>query len=185
MFQPELGNYPIRPANQMGNYDVHDVFLWVKCIKTNIYQKALNKLGEERYSRHMLLHEDLVATCILFNTAKSYKFIGKYGTFHIQRPGSASWRPFDDSEMNIYNLYVTDIAIDFTQEAEKNKLLLVYMIIFMIDRPKLEITLNNEYNKKLFISCLDRILASNLISDENKNIIRERGKKLKYLEYPF
>ena len=185
MFQPELGNYPIRPSEKMGNYVIFDVFLWVKCIKTSVYQKALNKLGEERYSRHMLIHEDVVATCILFNTAKSYKFIGKYGTFHIQRSGSASWRSFDDVQTNTYNLYFTDVAIDFTQETRQNKLLLVYLIIFMIERPKLEKTLNNEYNKKLFISCLDRILSSKLISDEHKKLIREKGKKLSYLKYPF
>ncbi len=55
----------------------------------------------------------------------------------------------------------------------------------MIERPKLEKTLNNEYNKKLFISCLDRILSSKLISDELKKLIREKGKKLSYLKYPF
>ena len=176
MFQPKLGNYPIRPSEKMGNYVIFDVFLWVKCIKTSVYQKALNKLGEERYSRHMLIHEDVVATCILFNTAKSYKFIGKYGTFHIQRSGSASWRSFDDVQTNTYNLYFTDVAIDFSQETRENKLLLVYLIIFMIERPKLEKTLNNDYNKKLFISCLDRILSSKLISDEHKKLIREKGR---------
>ena len=185
MFQPELGNYPIRPAKEMGNYVIHDVFLYVKCIKTNTYQTALNKLGEERYSRHMLGHEDVVATCILFNTAKSYKFIGKYGTFHIQRAGSTSWRSFDDDQMNTYNLYVVDIAIDFTQETKENKLLLVYMIIYMINRPQLEKTLKNNYNKKLFISCLDRIFKSKYIRNKNKKLIRERGKKLQFLDYPF
>ena len=185
MFQPELGNYPIRPSKEMGKFDIMDNFLWVKCIKTKIYQKALNKLGEERYSRHMIMHEDLLVIYILFNIAKSYKYIGKYGIFHIQRPGSASWKYFSDSQMNIYNLYLTDVIIDFSQENKENKKLVVYIITFMIDRPQLEKTLENDYNKKLFISCLDRALNSNFISEEDKNIIKEKGKKLTFLNYHF
>ena len=186
MFQPELGNYPVRPGNQMGKYVVHDVFLWTKCIRTKIYQKGLNKLGEERYSRHMLLHEDLVATCILFNTAESYKFVGKYGVFHIQRPGSASWRRFSDVDNNKYIMYLTDIAIDFSQDAKKNKILLVYLITFLMNQKQLDRTLkSSEYIEKLFISCLNRILNSKYISDEYKNEIRKRGKKLKFINYQF
>ena len=184
MFQPELGNYPIR-SKTIGIVDFHDVLLWLKCIKTNIYQKALNKLGEKRYSRYILFYEDIIATCILFNTAKSYKFIGKYGTFHIQRIGSASWKSFNDVQINIYILYFLDIAIDFTQETFENKLLLVHMIIYLTNRPKLEKTLNDNYNKKLFISCYFRILNSNYISDENKNLIRQKVKQLNYLNFLF
>jgi glycosyltransferase involved in cell wall biosynthesis len=185
MFQPELGNYPLKITNKMGEFEIIDNFLWVKCIKSKIYQKALNKLGQERYSRHMIMHEDLLVIYILFNTAQSYKFIGKYGTFHIQVAGSASWRSFRNAEMNLYNLYVVDVAIDFSQETRENKKILVYLITFMIDRPQLENTLSDDKNKKLFISCLDRILNCKLISDEDKNIIRERGKKLTFLNYPF
>ena len=133
----------------------------------------------------MLIHEDVVATCILFNTAKSYKFVTKYGTFHFKRQGSASWREFDDVQVNTYNLYVVDAAIDFTQDTIENKLLLVYMMIYMMNRPRLEKTLNDKYNRRLFISCLDRILNSDYISDENKQLIRERGKELNYINYDF
>ena len=185
MFQPELGNYPLKITNKMGEFEIIDNFLWVKCIKSKIYQKALNKLGQERYSRHMIMHEDLLVIYILFNTAQSYKFIGKYGTFHIQVAGSASWRSFRNAEMNLYNLYVVDVAIDFSQETRENKKILVYLITFMIDRPQLENTLSDDKNKKLFISCLDRILNCKFISDEDKNIIRKRGKKLTFLNYPF
>ena len=185
MFQPELGNYPFILSNEIGIYGYRDVYLWVKCIKTKIYQKALNKLGVERYSRYMLIHEDIVATCILFNTAKSYKFIGKYGVYHIRRGGSASFRRFGKKEMNIFNLYVLDAAIDFTQETKENKLLLVYLIIYLINQPDIKESLNNDYNKNLFISCFNRILESKYISFENKNLIKDKVKKLDFLNYQF
>ncbi len=185
MFQPELGNYPFILSNKTGNYGYRDVYLWVKCIKTKIYQKALNKLGVERYSRFMLIHEDIVASCILFNTAKSYKFIGKYGVYHVRRGGSASFKRFGKKEMNIFNLYVLDAAIDFTQETKENKLLLVYLIIYLINQPDIKESLNNDYNKNLFISCFNRILESKYISIENKNLIKDKVKKLDFLNYQF
>ena len=186
MFQPELGRYPIRPGNKMGKYDIHDVFLWTKCIRTKIYKKALNLLGEERYSRYMLLHEDIIGTIILFNTAESFKFVGKYGVFHIQREGSVSWRNENNEAKNLYNIYVIDIAIDFTKKEAENQKLLVYLIIYIFKMPQLDKTFNsNDYFRKILISCLDRVLKSKYISNEDKNIICEKGKKLKFLKYPF
>ena len=108
LFQPELGNYPIKPGKRLGSYDLFSVFIWGKCIKTKVYQLALEKLGEKRYSRYMIRHEDVVMTYCLFNTANSYKFVGKYGIYHIHRDDNASNRRVE-IEMNVYNLYLTDV----------------------------------------------------------------------------
>ena len=77
IYQPKLSDFPIIIGKNFGEYRLNSVYLWSKCIKTNTYQKAINKLGKEKYSRYMLIFEDLVAMIILFNTANSYKFIGK------------------------------------------------------------------------------------------------------------
>lgn len=186
MFQPELGNYPIRPGKILGKYDIFDVFMWTRCIKTKIYQKALNKLGEERYSWHMLVHEDVVATCIIFNIAESYKFIGKYGTFHIQRRGSASFKRFPNYQTTRYNLYLTDVAIDFAKDTVDNKKIIVYLITYLLEQKELEKTLKiDEFHYNLFISCLKRTFESKFISDEHKQEIKNRIKKLKYINYNF
>ena len=77
--QPELGFFPIQPKNETGEISIEDNYLWNKCIKTTIYQKALNLFGEQRYSRFMTFNEDLIIVVLLFNVAESFKFIGKYG----------------------------------------------------------------------------------------------------------
>ena len=186
LFQPELGKFPITPSERnLGGYDFHSVFLWGKCIKTKIYKKALNKLGEERYSRYMIRHEDVVATFILFNTAESYKYVGKYGIFHILTSGSASKRK-EEIEINLYNLYLTDVIIDFTKDTIDSKKLAAYLVIFMLDREKLYETINFKdynYNLKLFISCLDRILHSKYVSEYLKSEIKRRVKNWKFLNY--
>ena len=89
LFQPNLSNYSLIPGRVMGNYDVRDAYLWGKCIRTKIYKKTLNKLGEEKYSRYMIAHEDVLMVYALFNTAESYKYVGKYGIFRISRYSSS------------------------------------------------------------------------------------------------
>ena len=41
LYQPELASYPLRPAKQLSHYHMNDVYIWAKCIKTEIYQKAI------------------------------------------------------------------------------------------------------------------------------------------------
>ena len=54
MHQPELGNYPIRSSRNLDGYYIYDAYIWGKCIRTEIYQRAINNLGEEKYSRFIL-----------------------------------------------------------------------------------------------------------------------------------
>ena len=185
MFQPELSDYPVKPGKDIGTYILQDVYLWNKCIKTDIYQKALNKLGQEKYSRYMLAHEDVIAMIFLFNTANSFKFIGKYGILHIERVGSAYFKT-KEIEMNIKELYMADVAIEFASYSQQNRKLLPYLIINVLNIKILEKILNqSDYNKKLLNSCLDRVLNSKFISDELKNEIRKIGKQKKFINYPF
>ena len=183
LFQPELGNFPFKLRNKLGEYGYNSVFLWGKCIKTKIYQKALNLFGEERYSRYMIRHEDVVAISVIFNIAKSYKFVGKYGIFRIHRDGNASKKRIE-VEMIKYNIYFLDAAIDFVQEVVENKKLLAYLMVYLLDRPKLKEALDlSDYTKNLFISCIDRVLKQKLIFDSYKDEIKKRVKKLNFLEY--
>ena len=187
MFQPELGNYPIRPNENLNGYDIYDPYVWAKCIKTEKYQKAINNLGEERYSRFMLAHEDIIMIYLLFNTIESYKFVGKYGILHTNRWGS-SWKK--SIFMRFYwtkkELFFFDAVIDFPKNINESKNLSVTLMNMIMGAGDLENLLNHrEYYKNLFYSCLDRIFNSTLISNEQKIKLRNRGKNLTFLNYSF
>ena len=129
LYQPELGMYPIDTFNKTGSYYLRDIFLWGKCIKTNIYQTALNKFGFDRYSRFMIRYEDILVNYMIFNIANSFIFIPKYGIYHFNRLGSGAsigWKKVSRST-NI--LYLIDAIIDFSLDYEKNKKLAAYIII--------------------------------------------------------
>ena len=183
LFQPELGLYPLRPGNNYKDFKVMDVYLWKKCIKTNIYQKALNKAGEERYSRFMVLHEDVLAIYILFNTAESMKYIGKYGILYIPNSEGTS-KKFNIITHNINHIYLADTVIEFTKDTFESKRVLVYIITSLLERSTLKETLErNEYVKKLFISCLNKILNMKYISDKDKKEIKDRTSKFEFLKF--
>ena len=77
MFQPDLGIYIYNAKDKIDDLDINDFLIHGKFIKTKIYQKALNKLGMERYSRFIISGEDDISCNIIFNTAQSAKIIAK------------------------------------------------------------------------------------------------------------
>ena len=68
VLQPELSTWFI---SIKGKYKLHDVTLWGKIIKENIYKKAINLLGIKRYSSYMSWAEDTSMNYIIFNAAES------------------------------------------------------------------------------------------------------------------
>ena len=59
--------------------------------------------GEERYSRYMTMNEDLIVVVLLFNFAKNFKFVGKYGVLNTPNSGGTST---DIIVMNSYEMYI-------------------------------------------------------------------------------
>ena len=185
LFQPKLSKFPIKAGKEIGTYKCYDAYLWGKCIKTKVYKSSLNKLGKEKYNRFMLAHEDIIMIYVLFNMAKSFKYVGKFGIFHIQRVGSA-FHKTKKIDKNLREFYLADVVIEFSKDAIEDKKLITYLIIRLFNIKILKKLLNlNENNKKLFYSCLDRVLKSKKISNKQKKEIRKRGKSLKYLNYIF
>jgi hypothetical protein len=182
LFQPELGRFPIPTGNETGKYRLRDIFLWGKCIKTKIYQKALNKLGTNRYSRFMIRYEDILVNYMIFNIAESVIFIQKYGLYHIQRIGSAVSIGRHKVRRNTNLLYLLDVIIDFAQNNENNKKLAAYLVIYYLNLKRVKRTLtSNKYNMELINSCIKRILNSKYISEKHKTQIKNIVKRLKYI----
>ena len=185
LFQPDLDAYIYRPTDNIENIYPSDVLLHGKLFKTKIYKKALKRLGKEKYSRFMILVEDDLASNIIFNTANSAKFIAKYGYLYINNEGSFSKRKQEQTQEVRNYLYLLDPLIDFSLDLPRNKKVLVNFIIFLFQKEYLKVLLDFEYDNKVFNSCLDRILNCKYISDELKDEIRIRGKKLGFIKYKF
>ena len=190
LFQPNLGYYPISPSNNIEKPSFNEMTLHRKCIKTQIYHKALEKLGEKRYMRYMLNCEDTLANyaimLYLFNTAKVAKFVPKYGYIYRNNKGSNVYIQKDKVINLIYYIYVYDIIIDFSLNLPRNKEVLVNFILFILNNIYLKDAINtNKYNYNLFISFLNRFFRCKYISDGDKDRVRKKGKFLKFIKYHF
>ena len=183
LIQPELGRFPIPTGNKIGSYWLRDIFLWGKCIKTEIYQKALNKLEYRRYSRFMIRYEDIMTNYIIFNIANRFLSIQKYGIYHLERFGSGVSIGWHKVPRNTNLLYLLDVVIDFSQKNIDNKKLVVHLIIYVLNLRRIERTLtSSKYNKELIISCIQRILNSKFISECHKILIKNIVKRMKYIK---
>ena len=127
----------------------------------------------------MTRHEDLVMVSCIFNEANSYKFISKYGVLYLIREESASLKEYSETEMVKWDLYWTDVVIETALKLKDNQMRVVYFMINLLGEEYLEETLNeNKYNKRIFISCLERFFQSTEIPQKYKDIVKEKVQKL-------
>jgi len=118
--------------NRYFNIKFKEIYIFSICIRTKIYKKTLNKLGEERFSRYMLLDEDPIAKYILFNIARSIKYISKFGYIYVERPDSVVKRFWDKINILIYKIFMLDDLIVFAQNFFKHKKILATFALYCL-----------------------------------------------------
>ena len=81
---------------------------------------------------------------------------------------------------------MADIALVYLKNSNERIKLIYHLIYNVLNLKLLKNILNiSEYNRQLFKSCLDRFLNCSFISNNYKEEIRKKGKKLKFTNYPF
>ena len=164
VLQPELGIWLI---TEDGKFYLHDVTIWGKIIKSTLYINAINLLGKNRYSTYMSWAEDTSMNCVIFNIANSFKFIHKYGIFHINSNTTASYTQSINNHF-FGELFLSDIIYDFSIQ-NHNK---IFSLLFTLE------ILKRYYNKKASIKensiqylnkIILKILKCKFINVNNKN----------------
>ena len=86
----------------------------------------------------------------------------------------------------MYGWYVVDVIIEFSKDIPRNKEIIISFVFAYLKRQEMKDVINsNNYNKKLFISILDRIFNCKYISNEDKIEVRKMVKTLDYINYKF
>ena len=133
-----------------GQFKVHDVTVWCKCIKTKIYKEATIKLGSDRYTKFVSWAEDTSVNVIIFNFAQSFLFFNKYGIAHLVSTSTATFtQPIKNKFFGL--LFLLDILFDFSKN--KNKF---YAVNFSY-------IIKNQFNVKRFINDNNIIFFRNII----------------------
>jgi glycosyltransferase involved in cell wall biosynthesis len=160
--KPELSLFGI---TKKGKFKIMEFHIWSKCIKSSIYKKATNQLGRKRYSLFMSWAEDTSMVFILFNVAKSYRFITKYGIFRFNRRDSAG-KSMPKTHKLFGELFFLNVIFDFTKNNFKSKKFAVYKAI-NIRNGKYFKSLNN-VNIRFLKLTLKKLLFCPYIDNKDK-----------------
>jgi glycosyltransferase involved in cell wall biosynthesis len=166
--QPELGIWMIKFNNK---FLIHNNMIWDKCIKTLIYKKAVNLLGFKRYSKFLSWAEDTSINYVLLKTAKSFKYIYKYGVAHfVGRNTASNTQPI---ELKIFGeLFLLDIIFDFSGNNIEEKNLLIDQALYIYKGYKINRYINNT-NSNYLKSILKKIFNCKYTSKLNKRKIKK------------
>jgi hypothetical protein len=167
IYSPKLKFFGISKKTR---FKVSEVRIWSKCIKTSIYKKTVNLLGRKRYSLFMTWSEDTSMVFVLFNVAKSYRYITKYGIFKFERKNSAS-NSIPISIKLFGKIFFLNILFDFSGNDFKSKKYTVYRA-FYIRNDKFLFKSLNEINKNYLKLTLKKILLCPYIYNEDKKKLK-------------
>ena len=172
LHQPKLGLFPVTTN---GRFAANDYTIWGKCIRTEIYKKAVNALGKERYSMFLSWCEDTSIVFVIFNLAQSYIFVHKYGIFHIKNNSTATKTQPKDNKL-LGEIFLLDILFEFSKN-NSNKNIAVSHLINANSRYHFSHIKNNA--TKLYLkSILEKMLKCKLISKMKHYQIKQIYKKV-------
>jgi hypothetical protein len=161
--QPELVSFSLL------NNDCH---IWGKFINNKIYRKAINSLGKERFSINISYAEDDIMVFLLFKYSNSFKFISKYGIYHIISNTTASFSLPKDHIL-FCKIFFLDILFIFTKNDFHEKKIVTIYLFFIFEKIFLStIPLNNE-NRTYLKSVLKKLLDSKYFIEKDKDDIRK------------
>ena len=172
IYQPKLG---LHPVTTKGRYAANDFTIWGKCIKTEVYQKAVNALGKERYSMFLSWCEDTSIVFVIFNIAQSYIFIHKYGIFHIKNNSTATKTQSKDNKL-LGEIFLLDVLFEFSKNNSNKNIAGSHIVNVKSKYDLSHIKINST---RLYLkSVLEKMLNCSLISKMKHYQIKQIYKKV-------
>jgi hypothetical protein len=163
IYQPELATFSLL------NNDCH---IWGKFINNKIYRKAINSLGKERFSIKVSYAEDDIMVFLLFKYANSFKFISKYGIFHLISNNTASFTLSKDHIL-FCKIYFLDILFTFTKNDFNEKKFVTNYLFFLFEKVILHIIKLNNENKTYLKVVLKKLIDCKYIIEKDKDYIKK------------
>ena len=131
----------------------------------NLYKKAVYVMGFQRYSKFLIWAEDASMIFAIFNLAKNFKYVYKYGILHYKSKSTATFRQSNDIKI-FGEIFFLDIIYDFSSNTPENKNLIVGQAIYIQDRYNISI-FSNDSNSYYLKYVLNKIIKFIYLSKSN------------------
>ena len=168
ILQPDLSNFMFKNKNESNIYEMIDELIWGKCIKNNIYKKAIDMLNFVIYTEKVFFYESQIINFGLFKVANSFKFININGIIHMHNIKLKT-----DKNQYIHDniKYITSL-FKITQNSKE-----VEIAIYEFEN-SLSLLTNelNEDNKNLIWNLFKEISKSKFISEDKKQELETKLK---------
>ena len=168
ILQPDLSNFMYKNKNESNIYEMIDELIWGKCIKNNIYKKAIDMLNFVIYTEKVFFYESQIINFGLFKVANSFKFININGIIHMHNIKLKT-----DKNQYIHDniKYITSL-FKITQNSKE-----VEIAIYEFEN-SLSLLTNelNEDNKNLIWNLFKEISKSKFISEDKKQELETKLK---------
>ena len=137
----------------------------------NIYKKALTIFGFQRFSKFLIWAEDASIAFIIFQLAKNFKYVHKYGILHYKGNSTSTFRQSHDIRI-FGEIFFLDIIYDFSSNNYDNKNLIIGQAIYIHDRYNIN-KFNNNPNSFYLKYVLNKIIKCKYLSKLNIRKIRK------------
>ena len=107
---------------------------------------------------------------ILFNIANSFKFISKYGVFHLRCQMTASYTQPEENKL-FGELFLLDIIYEFSKNDFKTKKYVVMKALEILKKEFFQKGIKSTKNNKYLNIIINKIINCKYISNTDKNII--------------
>lgn len=161
--QPELGLWMIK---HKGKFVLHNNIIWDKCINSLLYKKAINLIGFKRYSKYLSWDEDTCINFVIFNLAKSFKLIKKYGIIHFIGENTTTFTQSTHSKL-FGEIFFLDIMFDFSKNNTLDKNLIIEQVLYIYNKYKYYNITNDKTNLFYLKFILNKIINSKYLSKLN------------------
>ena len=165
--QPQLSYFPITKHNNTNVTRLYDPHIWGKCVKGDIYRRAVNVLGEQRYSVFNCWNEDITILMVICKLSKNYKHIKKFGIFHYCSRKTATFTQTRFTYMNTSILFI-ELIFDLL----KNEFKKLAAIEAVNIRRSFVFYIKDKTLFSYFKATLNKLIESEFIGEEYKNQIR-------------
>ena len=141
--------------------------LYMQCINSYLYKKAINLYGKERMNLFITHFEDCIMHFIIYELAKTKELFLKIGYIHALRGGSSS-RSLKAYLVNKYYIYLNEAYLEFDKYSTWDTNWVIGNIIRTIKRNDFQETIKDDIFKKYIKDLLKRILLDKSININSK-----------------
>ena len=160
----------IQPKLKFLSFRNAESHIWGKCIKNEIYKRAISLMGIKRSNTYLCYSEDEVILFMIFSIAKIYRYIPNFGLFHFVSKNSASFKLSRNHKI-FARLFYADLIFDLTSDNFFEKKFALHILIGVKNYIKKRFHINKA-NKKYLKYLIKKMDNCSFISKINKDYLK-------------